>query len=46
VDIAGVAQGARQEAAGTLVLCASLYLKEGTLEDLLERLDCAVLLVR
>ena len=46
VDIAGVAQGARQVAAGTLILCASLYLKEGTLEDLLERLDCAVLLVR
>lgn len=46
VDIAGVARGARQEAAGTLVLCASLSLKEGTLEDLLERLDCTVLLVR
>jgi hypothetical protein len=46
VDIAGVAQGAWQEAAGTLILCSSLYLKEGTLEDLLEHLDCAVLLVR
>ncbi len=46
VDIAGVAQSVRQESAGTLVFCASLYLKEGTLEDLLERLDCAVLLVR
>ena len=46
VDIAGVAQGARTEAAGTLVLCASLCLKEGTLEELLERVNCTVLLVR
>jgi hypothetical protein len=46
VDIASMTQVTRHEAAGTVVLCASLYLKEGTLEDLLERLDCAVLLVR
>ncbi|HEY5682110.1 MAG TPA: universal stress protein [Sulfuricaulis sp.] len=46
VDIAGVVQDAQQEAAGTLILCASLCLKEGTLEELLEQLDCTVLLVR
>lgn len=46
VDIAGVTQSVRQEAAGALVLCASLYLKEGTLEELLEHVDCTVLLVR
>ena len=46
VSIAGVVQCAQQEAAGALVLCASQNLKDGTLEDLLERLDCAVLLVR
>jgi nucleotide-binding universal stress UspA family protein len=45
-DFASVAQVTRQEAAGTLVICANLYLKEGSLEDLLERLECAVLLVR
>ncbi|MBI3778498.1 MAG: universal stress protein [Gammaproteobacteria bacterium] len=45
-DMAGVAQGARREAAGTLVLSTSLCLKAGALEYLLEQLDCAVLLVR
>ena len=46
LEIANVAQSVRQEAAGTLVLCASVYPKEGALEDLLAQLDCAVLLVR
>jgi nucleotide-binding universal stress UspA family protein len=45
-DIADVIRHARQEAAGTLVLGADLCRGEGTLEKLLEQLDCTVLLVR
>lgn len=44
--IADLIRHARQEAAGTLVLGADLCRGEGTLEKLLEQLDCTVLLVR
>lgn len=46
MDIADVTRCARQEAAGTLVLSASLCQDEGILEELLEHADCTVLLVR
>lgn len=46
MDITDVARWARQEAAGTLVLSASLCQDEGMLEELLEHVDCTVLLVR
>lgn len=43
---ASVVQSVRQETTGTLVLSASLYLKEAALEELLEGVNCTVLLVR
>ncbi len=46
LDITELVQCIRKETRGTLVLGGSLPLKGGTLQQLLERIDCAVLLVR
>jgi len=45
-NVASLAHAAHTEAAGVLVLSAGLPFEEGTLEDLLGRLNCAVLLAR
>lgn len=45
-DITDVIRLARQETAGTLVLSAGSCREEGTLEKLLDQLDCTVLLIR
>lgn len=46
MNMMDVARCAQQEAAGTLVLSANLCREEETLEELLEHVDCTVLLVR
>ncbi|HYA38004.1 MAG TPA: universal stress protein [Candidatus Methylomirabilis sp.] len=45
-DASGIGQTARRLGVGTLVLAADLRLKPAALEELLMRLDCAVILVR
>ena len=46
LDITELVQSIRKETGGTLVLGGDVALKGGTLQHLLERIDCAVLLVR
>jgi nucleotide-binding universal stress UspA family protein len=46
LDIPELVQSIRKEAVGTLVLGGDIGLKRGTLQHFLERIDCAVLLVR
>jgi nucleotide-binding universal stress UspA family protein len=46
LDIIELVQSIRKEGGGTLVLGGDVALKGGTLQHLLERIDCTVLLVR
>ncbi len=46
MDLSTLMQALYRESVGTLVLGANLRLQKGTLDELLQRLNCAVLLIR
>ena len=46
MDLSTLMQALYRESAGTVVLGANLRLQKGTLDELLQRLNCAVLLIR
>lgn len=46
MELSTLMQALYRESAGTLVLGANLRLQKGTLDELLQRLNCAVLLIR